>query len=109
VIRGSRARCAVHSFDHGAIERMHALAPEIPRGILFDDRPADMIASIRRTGARDVWPQWRLIDRGLVEEIHRAGGRVIAWTVNDRSEAARLVGFGVDGLCSDDVRLLSDF
>lgn len=105
LVRHSR-RCAVHSFDHGAIARMRQIAPELPRGILFEHYPADVEASMRYAGARDVWPEWRLIDERLVSTVHGAGGRVIAWTVNTRDAAVRLQTLGVDGVCSDDVRLL---
>jgi len=103
---GASKRCAVHSFDHSEVARMGQLAPELPRGILFDHYPADVEASMRYAGARDVWPNWRLIDQRLVSTVHAAGGRVIAWTVNGRSAAERLAALGVDGLCTDDVRLL---
>jgi glycerophosphoryl diester phosphodiesterase len=32
---------------------------------------------------------------------HRYGLRVVAWTVNSREDALRLVDVGVDGLASD--------
>ena len=44
VIRGSTTRCAVHSFDHAAVEAMRAIAPEIPRGILFEESGFDVVA-----------------------------------------------------------------
>ena len=103
---GASRRCAVHSFDHVAVARMREIAPEIPRGILFEHYPADVEASMRFAAARDVWPERRLIDQRLVATVHAAGGRVIAWTVDSRAEAERLAALGVDGLCSDDVRLL---
>jgi glycerophosphoryl diester phosphodiesterase len=106
VLRGSRARTAVHSFDHEAIVRMREIAPDIPRGILFDDEHADVASAMQRTGARDVWPNWKLIDAALVAAVHATGGRVIAWTVNDAGVAVRLAALGVDGLCGDDVRVL---
>jgi glycerophosphoryl diester phosphodiesterase len=109
VIGTSHTRCAVHSFDHGAVRRMRELAPQIPRGILLDRRVADLPAVMAEAGARDVWPEWTLIDGPMVERIHGAGGRVIAWTVNDRTAAAKLMTLGwtgVDGLCTDDIRLL---
>jgi glycerophosphoryl diester phosphodiesterase len=99
---------AVHSFDHGAIDRMRHLAPHIPRGILYDKRSIDVVSAMRNIGARDVWPNWRLIDRATVERIHDEGGRVIAWTVNSRRAARSLLALGVDGLCTDDVRLMHD-
>jgi glycerophosphoryl diester phosphodiesterase len=105
-IREANCRCAVHSFDHGAVERMRILAPALPRGILFDRYPRDLANAMSKTQARDVWPKWSVIDRPLVDAVHREGGRVIAWTVNDAREAARLVDLGVDGICSDDLRLI---
>lgn len=107
-IARARVRCAVHSFDHPAVARAARLAPELPRGILYDyeadtDRLED---DVRETGARDIWPHWSLVDEPLVRRAHALGCRVIVWTVNDRAEAARLQQLGVDGLCGDDVRLL---
>lgn len=106
VIRATGARCAVHSFDHDAVKRAARLSPEVPRGVLFDRYPRDVVRSMREASARDVWPQWELIDAQLVERVHAAGGRVIAWTVNSASAAGQLLGLGVDGLCGDDLRLL---
>lgn len=108
-IRASGTRCAVHSFDHLVVARAAELAPEIRRGILFDAYPVDVARSMRDATALDVWPQWELIDRALVDRVHDAGGRVIAWTVNSASAAEQLVELGVDGLCGDDVRLFAVF
>lgn len=105
-IRTGAARCAVHSFDHAAIGRMASLAPEIPRGLLFDEYPMDPAGAMRAAGARDVWPHWRLIDSRLIERVHEVGGRVIAWTVNDAADAEALLALGTDGLCADDIRLM---
>jgi glycerophosphoryl diester phosphodiesterase len=106
VVGAAKVRCAVHSFDHDAIRTMRELAPQVPRGILYDHTPVNVEADMKSTGARDVWPNWKLIDRRLVERVHVAGGRIIAWTVNDTAAAKVLVDLGVDGLCTDDVRLL---
>jgi len=102
----TRVRCAVHSFDHAAIERMRELAPSIPRGILIERRDEDIDAAIQRTRARDVWPAWKLVDRELIERVHGAGARMIAWTVNDAAVARRFAADGIDGVCTDDVRIL---
>ncbi|HET7552304.1 MAG TPA: glycerophosphodiester phosphodiesterase [Gemmatimonadaceae bacterium] len=102
-VRDSAApeQCAVHSFGHEAVRRVHEMAPEIRCGILFDRAPVDVAASMRESGAVDVWPQWALVDQALVDAVHTAGGRVIPWTVN-RAEAARaLVALGADAICTD--------
>jgi len=105
VLARSSARTAVHSFDHAAVGRMRTLLPGAPRGILLDRRVPDVVATMRDLGARDVWPDALIADRALVDAVHGAGGRVIVWTVNEPSEARRLVALGVDGICTDDVRL----
>jgi glycerophosphoryl diester phosphodiesterase len=107
-ITESLTRCAVHSFNHDAIARMREIAPDIPRGVLFEERVPDLEALVDRTGARDVWPHWPLVDAALVDTVHDLGGRVICWTVNDRGAARKLAAMGVDGLCGDDVRLFDD-
>jgi glycerophosphoryl diester phosphodiesterase len=106
LIRRSSTECAVHSFDHAAIGRCAEIAPELPRGILFEDRPTDVAAAMAAVGARDVWPHWRLVDAELVDAVHARGGRVIVWTVNSPAVAKSLRTCGVDGLCTDDVRLV---
>jgi glycerophosphoryl diester phosphodiesterase len=106
-IRESSARCAVHSFNHDAIVRLREIAPQIPRGVLFEDRVPDLGALLERTGARDVWPHWPLVDARLVDTVHALDGRVICWTVNDLAAATALAELGVDGLCGDDVRVFA--
>lgn len=103
VIRASPApaRCAVHSFDHDAVRRMRALAPELRGGILLDRPCADIAAAMRAADAVDVWPQWEHAGPELVDAVHAAGGRVIAWTVNRAERARALAALGVDGLCTD--------
>ena len=80
--------------------------PGIPRGILYERAPQNIVEHMQRTGARDVWPQWKLIDASLVGAVHQAGGRIIAWTVNAPDAIRDLTALGVDGICTDDVRLL---
>ena len=95
------------ALDHAAVERVSRLAPEIPRGLLFDSYTIDPAGAMRATGARDVWPHWSLIDSRLVERVHDVGGRVIAWTVNDGRDASALLEIGVDAICTDDIRLVA--
>ncbi len=100
-IRSHATRCSVHSFDHRIVRRVRSLAPELTVGLLLASYVLDLGGMIRNSGARDVWEQWEHIDADLVRDAHDAGARVIAWTVNDAEEAARLAGLGVDGLCTD--------
>lgn len=103
LLRRHPARCAIHAFDHRVPRRSRALAPEIAAGILVHSYLLEPSRVLRQAGARDYWCHWEFVDRDLVEQIHRTGGRVIAWTVNDGRVAQTLAGLGVDGICTDDV------
>ena len=110
IARAHGHRYAIHSFDHSAIARVAALAPDIPRGVLLDrdiSHPLEQLRqAVRATGARDVWPHWTLVDPPLVQAAHDLDARVITWTVNAPDIARRALDAGVDGLCTDDVRTL---
>ncbi len=101
-------RYAVHGFDHSMIARLHHLAPHTRLGILFEDDASTVVAAMRETGALDVWPHYSLVDDTLVDAVHRGGGRVIPWTVNDAGVARSLAAMGVDALCGDDVRIFGE-
>jgi glycerophosphoryl diester phosphodiesterase len=97
----ARGRCAVHSFDHRIARKFGALARSVPTGILEVGYPVDPPSLLHAANARDLWQQCEFIDQELVTGIHAAGGRVIAWTSNDRLEWERLRKMGVDGICTD--------
>jgi len=98
---GATGWCAIHSFDHRASRHVRAIAPSMPTGILVSSYLIDPARALRAAGARDYWQQWEEIDDALVLAVHEAGGRVVAWTVNDSQQGARLAALGVDALCTD--------
>lgn len=100
-IPSAESSCAVHSFDHRIVQRFRTLAPTISAGILLVGYPVDAASLLASAGARDLWESAEFIDDDLVTSIHRAGGRVIAWTSNDRADWKRLRDLGVDGICTD--------
>ena len=105
-LRGTRARYALHSFDHATVRRARSLAPGVQTGILTSSYLLDPVAALRSAGARDYWQSAELVDQELVDRIHEAGGRVIVWTVNDGDDAHALRATGVDGICSDDLSVV---
>jgi glycerophosphoryl diester phosphodiesterase len=64
----------------------------------------------RRASQLGVWAVWiyhPLITRRLVESAHSVDVAVIAWTVDEAERIERLAALGVDGICSNDPRLLA--
>jgi glycerophosphoryl diester phosphodiesterase len=94
-------RCAVHSFDHRIVARLGARRPGLRRGVLSTSYPVDPVSPMVATGSSALWQEWRLIDSSLVDAVHRAGGEIIAWTVNDPERARALERLGVDAVCGN--------
>jgi glycerophosphoryl diester phosphodiesterase len=113
IARRHGRRFALHSFDHDAIARVARAAPDVRRGILLDrglsNPEAVLRQSVSRTGANDVWPHWSLVSEPLTRLTRELGARVITWTVNTRDVAETVMQAGVDGICTDDVRLLAQW
>jgi glycerophosphoryl diester phosphodiesterase len=111
VARSHGHRFALHSFDPDAVARVALEAPDIARGILIDrETPhadAEMRRLVTRLQPRDVWPHWSLVDESLMRAARELGVRIIAWTVNSSESARELAALGVNGLCTDDMRVLN--
>lgn len=68
--------------------------------------PALVHAHAPRLGVWSIWVFHSLITPRLVRAAHRRKVAVIAWTVDDADRIAALRALGVDGICSNDPRLL---
>lgn len=94
-------RYTIHSFDHRIVLRLHRRREGLRLGCLISSYLLDHIAILRGSGALDLWQEWPLIDRALVDAVHAAGGQIVAWTVNEMHDAVRLADLGVDALCGN--------
>jgi glycerophosphoryl diester phosphodiesterase len=106
-IRESKARCAVHSFDHRVVRLVKTIFPAIRVGILEVSRHIDPVASLAAAAAEDLWQEVDSIDEETVRTAHAVGARVIAWTANDPAQWDALYDLGVDGLCTDRIAELA--
>jgi glycerophosphoryl diester phosphodiesterase len=96
---GDRSRTVITSFHPQVLARVRQLTAEWQLGFIYN-RTQDQ-ATRHNLPLDVVVPQFRLASRELLEAAHSEGLKVFAWTVNDRQEASRLIGLGVDGLISD--------
>jgi glycerophosphoryl diester phosphodiesterase len=67
--------------------------------------PGQAAARIRAGGCEAVMAHQALVSRGLVSEVHAAGGQVYVWTVDDADRIRALEELGVDGVITNDPRL----
>ncbi|MGI4856489.1 MAG: glycerophosphodiester phosphodiesterase [Janthinobacterium lividum] len=98
------------SFSFVALEAAAQAAPELPRGMLYRDVPADWHAQARALSCKSLHARHTALTEGLVAEIKAAGLWILAYTVNDPDAARRLGAWGVDAICTDRIDLIgADF
>lgn len=91
------------SFAPHALDGARASATDLPRGLLIDRLYEGWFEYAQQLGCVCVASLYALIDATLVQQLHSAGLRVLAYTVNDPAEARRLLGLGIDGIVTDAV------
>jgi glycerophosphoryl diester phosphodiesterase len=91
------------SFQPEALRAALLAAPALPRALLIDAFWNGWFERTQALACVAVVADQALIDRPLVERLHGAGLRVLAYTVNDEAVATRLLGFGLDGVITDAV------
>ena len=69
--------------------------------------PVIVRAHAPRLGVWAIWMYHPLITARLIHAAHAHGIAVIAWTVDDAARIAALQALGVDGICTNDPRLLN--
>ena len=87
--------------------KLKSAAPRIATGILYEARLVDPVAAARAAAADALCVDWGYLDRGLVDIAHRAGLGVFVWTVDDEQAIRRCRDLGVDGITSNDTRLIA--
>ncbi|MGE5200763.1 MAG: glycerophosphodiester phosphodiesterase [Acidobacteriota bacterium] len=91
----------VSSFARESLERAHAVAPGIARGLLVRDLPKNWREEVDRLGCSAVHASQRGLVAETVAAVTRAGLPLFAYTVNDAARAAELFGWGVAAIFSD--------
>lgn len=97
-------RYFISSFLPGVIRRLHAIDGSLVLGALAQTRW--QLRRWKLLPVAYVVPHYYLVSRRLVEKLHGANKKVVIWTVNDRRQMLRAAEMGVDGIISDNTRLL---
>jgi glycerophosphoryl diester phosphodiesterase len=91
------------SFAPAALAAAQAAVPALPRVFLIDKWRDGWLDEARALGCVAVMCNFRLLDAAMIQRIHDAGMRSLAYTVNDAGTAERLRAAGLDGLVTDAV------
>ena len=120
-VMGMAGQVVLRSFDWRALHHARRVAPGIRRGYLTSadtaalpglwwggaeparhggSVPATIAAASGAPGT--IWAAgYRSLTPALVAEAQGLGLRVMPWTVNAPADMARLIGWGVEGICTD--------
>ncbi|HEX5360324.1 MAG TPA: glycerophosphodiester phosphodiesterase [Fluviicoccus sp.] len=102
ICREFKARAVTTSFNLDYLEGIRAAAPEIPRGVLFEqDCTGGMVETALALGCVSIGPHFSLCSRELVAQAHAAGLTVSTWTVNEPDDMRVLRDMGVDSIITD--------
>lgn len=91
------------SFEPAALEGARAGAANLPRALLLDTLEPGWFDRALALDCVAVVALYTLLDAAVIERLHGAGLRALAYTVNDPASAQWLLGLGIDGLITDAV------
>jgi glycerophosphoryl diester phosphodiesterase len=94
----------VSSFLPAVLLELKARSAVVPLGIICQKQ--QQLARWHILPVEYVIAHQLLVKRKLVEDVHAAGRKLVIWTVNDAPSMLRLAEWGVDGIISDETRLL---
>lgn len=98
---GSALPPLLSSFATAALEGARSGAPQLPRALLLDVLADAWFEIALAQGCVAVVAHHTLVERAMIERLHAAGLRALAYTVNGKSVARKLLDFGIDGLITD--------
>ena len=98
-------RYIVSSFIPEVLKRVNASRQQVPLGLICEN--SRQLQHSPMLPVQAVMIESKLVTKSLIDELHAAGRQVFAWTVNKEPEMRSFAELGVDGLISDDTRLLA--
>ncbi len=99
--RGAPLQPVLSSFSPVALLAARQAEPQLPRGLLVGRIPPRWREMLQDLECIALHANHRALNARLLDEAHRAGVAVLAWTVNDRRAARKLLGWGADCLVTD--------
>ncbi|MFD1037158.1 glycerophosphodiester phosphodiesterase [Virgibacillus byunsanensis] len=97
----------ISSFDHIALKKVQEIAPDMELGMLFYYRIINTWEYARDSGLRisSIHPNNVYTNKAFVENCKALGYKVFPYTVNNNERYEELIGYGVDGVFSNNPTL----
>lgn len=103
--RGDDHRWLISCFHRPTVDAMRTFRPEVRTAWLTEGvRPTDwerVARDLATSGHTALHPYVKHLDEGCVSAFHAAGLQVNSWTVDDPQDMRRIIGWGIDGICTN--------
>lgn len=100
---GAAVAPLLSSFSEEALAAAHVAAPLLPRGLLLEKIPTDWRDRMVQHDCVSINVNQKDVTQEFLEQVHEAGYRLAAWTVNDPQRARLLLDWGVDAIFTDEL------
>jgi glycerophosphoryl diester phosphodiesterase len=98
------------SFSFAALRAAQVAAPDIPRGFLTDAIEDDWQERLQELDAVALHTNHKYLSPMQAQSVSQAGYGLFCYTVNKPARAKEILGWGVDGFCTDRIDLIgADF
>ena len=91
------------SFKPDALQAASDTAPDLPRGLLLSELWTGWLETGLMLGCQAIICDYKLWDARSLLQAKSAGFKTLSYTVNDETEASRLLALGIDGIITDRV------
>jgi glycerophosphoryl diester phosphodiesterase len=95
------------SFSTVALAAAQQAAPDLARALLVDTLNGDWLAQARALQAVAIHTNHRHLTQAGAAAVKAAGFGLFCYTVNDAARASEIMAWGVDGLCTDRIDLIT--
>ena len=94
-------RCIVSSFSRGVLVALRPQLPSIPMALIAEALPEDAVAFCQQHGLEGIHLDGHQVTQASARAVIDAGLALRCYTINDMSQAERLVALGVSMIMTD--------
>ena len=87
------SQCSLISFDHKSLQACMKFNPEVKRTLVMLGSPLLLVDQVKELGAAAVSMNHQFVDREMVASLTSNGIEIVVWTVDQKAEAERVLGF----------------
>lgn len=93
----------VQSFDKRTLKYIKTINPTIKTSLLIENQQLDnnVILLAKELNVNIISPDFVLLNKEIIDDMHTAGFKVIPWTVNDMDTLKKIIEYKIDGVITD--------